>query len=62
MVIRDSVSIEQVDALNEEYRRELPCRDFDLDCFTLDGVIPFGSYKKCQAYMPGMGKCLFLEK
>ena len=47
---------EQVD---EDYR-ELPCRDFDFDCYGFDGLIPFGDYKKCQEYMPEMGKCIFL--
>ncbi len=45
----------------EEDFRELPCRDFDMDCYAFDSVVPFGSYKKCQAYMPGMGRCLFLR-
>ncbi len=48
------------DQLEEDYR-ELPCRDFDLDCYGFDGVIPFGNYGKCQAYMPEMGKCIFIS-
>ena len=45
----------------EEDYRELPCRDFDLDCYGFDGIIPFGDYRKCQAYMPEMGRCPFLS-
>jgi len=41
-------------------RREIPCRDLDLDCFALDGVIPFDNYQRCQAYAPELGRCIFL--
>jgi hypothetical protein len=35
--------------------RELPCRDMDLDCLT--GEKPFGSYGRCYAYAPELGRC-----
>ena len=41
-------------------RREVPCRDLDLDCFALDGLAPFGNYARCQAYAPELGRCIFL--
>ncbi|MBD3298536.1 MAG: hypothetical protein GF341_07780 [candidate division Zixibacteria bacterium] len=42
-------------------RREIPCRDLDLDCFGFDGQIPFGDYARCQAYAPELGRCIFLS-
>lgn len=42
-------------------RREIPCRDLDLDCFAFDGQIPFGDYARCQAYAPELGRCIFLS-
>lgn len=42
-------------------RREIPCRDLDLDCFAFDGVVPFGDYMRCQAYAPELGRCIFLS-
>jgi hypothetical protein len=41
-------------------RREIPCRDMDLDCFAFDGIVPFGDYARCQAYAPELGRCIFL--
>ena len=41
-------------------RREVPCRDLDLDCFAFDGLVPFGGYARCQAYAPELGRCIFL--
>jgi hypothetical protein len=41
--------------------KEIPCKDMDLDCFALDGKIPFGSYKRCYEYAPELGKCIFYE-
>jgi hypothetical protein len=41
-------------------RREVPCRDLDLDCFAFDGLVPFGDYGRCQAYAPELGRCIFL--
>jgi hypothetical protein len=41
-------------------QREIPCRDLDLDCFAFDGVVPFGDYRRCQAYAPELGRCIFL--
>jgi len=32
--------------------KEIPCKDMDIDCFALDGSIPFGSYQRCYAYAP----------
>jgi len=43
-------------------RREIPCRDMDLDCFAFDGVVPFGNYARCQAYAPELGRCIFLAE
>jgi len=40
-------------------RREIPCKDLDLDCFAFDGVIPFGDYRKCHTYDPEAGRCIF---
>ncbi len=56
-----------IELMREERRqddidyRELPCRDFDWDCLATDGVIPFGSYIRCQNYDPARGKCLFVN-
>jgi hypothetical protein len=41
-------------------RREVPCKDLDLDCFAFDGIIPFGDYARCHAYEPQAGRCIFL--
>jgi hypothetical protein len=41
--------------------KEIPCKDMDLDCFALDGKVPFGSYKKCYEYAPELGRCIFYE-
>jgi len=46
---------------SEQNHRELPCRDFDWDCLAIDGIIPFGSYTKCQMYDRERGKCLFVR-
>ncbi|GAB4322556.1 MAG: hypothetical protein Kow0074_14190 [Candidatus Zixiibacteriota bacterium] len=43
-------------------RREIPCRDLDLDCFAFDGQVPFGEYTRCQAYAPELGRCIFLSE
>ncbi|KPJ52175.1 hypothetical protein AMJ39_08485 [candidate division TA06 bacterium DG_24] len=40
--------------------REMPCRDFDFDCLALDGVVPFGDYRRCYRYAPELGTCLFV--
>jgi hypothetical protein len=40
-------------------RREIPCKDLDLDCFAFDGIIPFGDYRRCHAYEPEAGRCIF---
>ena len=40
-------------------RREVPCKDLDLDCFAFDGVVPFGDYRRCHAYDPETGRCIF---
>ena len=54
--------VRQVQDQPEEDYRELPCRDFDLDCYAFDGIVPFGSYLRCQAYMPETGRCIFLAE
>lgn len=41
-------------------RREVPCKDLDLDCFAFDGIVPFGDYRRCHAYDPQSGRCIFL--
>jgi hypothetical protein len=41
--------------------KEIPCKDMDLDCFALDGKIPFGDYSKCYDYAPELGRCIFCE-
>jgi len=41
--------------------KEIPCKDMDLDCFSLDGKVPFGSYKRCYEYAPELGRCIFHE-
>ena len=44
-----------------EDKRELPCKDLDLDCLPgKDGIIPFGSYTKCYLYDSKKGSCPFL--
>ncbi len=43
-------------------RQEIPCKDLDLDCFAFDGVIPFGDYRRCHAYDPDAGRCIFLTQ
>ena len=54
----------QAAAAREERRwgdfREMPCKDFDLDCLALDGRIPFGDYRQCYRYAPELGRCIFL--
>ena len=44
-----------------DYYKEIPCKDFDYDCFGFDGRIPFGNYERCYNYAPEMGKCIFCE-
>jgi len=39
--------------------REIPCKDMDIDCLALDGVIPFGDYNRCYLYDPSQGRCPF---
>jgi len=42
-------------------KRELPCKDLDLDCLPDEhGCIPFGSYRSCYLYDPDKGSCPFL--
>jgi len=41
--------------------KEIPCKDMDMDCFALDGKIPFGNYQRCYAYAPELGRCIFYE-
>lgn len=48
------------DQTEEDYR-ELPCRDFDLDCYGFDGIVPFGDYRRCEAYARERGRCIFLS-
>jgi hypothetical protein len=55
-----SVRPHQLQDISERDHRELPCRDFDMDCYGFDGIIPFGGYSRCQEYMPELGKCPFL--
>ena len=52
----------QIQAIHWPDRREIPCRDMDLDCFAFDGVVPFGDYAHCQAYAPELGRCIFLAE
>lgn len=59
--MRFTVLQREVDQLIWPERREIPCRDLDVDCFALDGVVPFGGYAKCQAYAPELGRCIFLH-
>jgi hypothetical protein len=53
-----SLSIPQEERKREDFK-EIPCKDMDLDCFALDGEIPFGDYRRCYEYAPEMGKCIF---
>jgi hypothetical protein len=48
------------DQTQEDYR-ELPCRDFDFDCYGFDGIVPFGDYRRCEAYARERGRCIFLS-
>ena len=44
-----------------EDKKEIPCKDMDLDCLPDDnGLVPFGSYIKCYLYDSDMGNCPFL--
>lgn len=45
----------------DERRREIPCKDMDLDCLpNKEKIIPFGNYVKCYLYDPEKGGCPFL--
>ena len=47
--------------IQDKRRRELPCKDMDLDCLPdTGGDVPFGSYVKCYLYDPDKGSCPFL--
>jgi hypothetical protein len=42
-------------------KREIPCRDMDIDCLPDEsGCPPFGSYSRCFLYEPEKGSCPFL--
>lgn len=50
-----------VQMIQEERRRELPCKDLDMDCLSdQNGNVPFGSYVRCYLYDPDKGSCPFL--
>ncbi len=55
-------TVTQYQDQTEEDYRELPCRDFDLDCYGFDGIIPFGDYRRCEAYARERGRCIFLSR
>ncbi len=61
MTLNDLQAIYSKPALEWPTRREVPCKDLDLDCFAFDGVIPFGDYGRCQQYDPDAGRCIFLN-
>jgi len=43
-----------------EDKKEIPCKDMDLDCLPDDnGFIPFGSYIKCYLYDSDKASCPF---
>ena len=45
----------------QEDKREIPCKDMDIDCLPdEDGIVPFGSYINCFLYEPEKGGCPFL--
>ena len=47
--------------VQDDRRRELPCKDMDLDCLPDNtGSVPFGSYLRCFLYDPDKGSCPFL--
>jgi len=44
-----------------EDKKEIPCKDMDLDCLPDDnGFPPFGSYIKCYLYDSDKGSCPFI--
>jgi hypothetical protein len=53
-----SLPISQEERKREDFK-EIPCKDLDLDCFALDGQVPFGDYHRCYEYAPELGKCVF---
>jgi len=53
--------IKPIHIVHEEQRRELPCKDMDLDCLIDEhGNVPFGSYVQCYLYDVDKGSCPFL--
>lgn len=47
--------------LEHKGKKEIPCKDMDLDCLPdRHNNVPFGNYKKCFAYDPLQGTCPFL--
>lgn len=48
-------------SVQDERRREVPCRDMDFDCLPDEnGCIPFGNYLRCYLYDSDKGSCPFL--
>lgn len=44
-----------------EDKKEIPCKDMDLDCLPDDnGFTPFGGYIKCYLYDSDKGSCPFI--
>lgn len=50
----------QEERMLDDYR-EIPCKDFDLDCLALDGKVPFDDYRRCYYYAPELGRCIFCQ-
>jgi len=51
----------QVQVFEHKYKKEIPCKDMDLDCLPDErGEVPFGNYEKCYLYDQNKGICPFL--
>ena len=54
-------NIQQTNIFEYKGKKEIPCKDMDLDCLPdKDGHIPFGDYTKCYYYDPEQGVCPFV--
>ena len=59
-MIRDSEIDKTVLQFIWEDKKEIPCKDMDIDCLPDNqGHIPFGNYLKCFLYEPDKGSCPF---
>ena len=60
-MIRESDKEKIVIEVHWEDKKEIPCKDMDIDCLPDElGCPPFGSYVRCYLYDPEKGSCPFL--